>query len=155
RSAGTAERPSLHGGIRGPGRADDGQSMLHRLPYRLALVVLIASVGAAMSCRTAAAAAPLTTGEPPAVFAFVDEFPDAAQQARLAEVASRLSVVAPEWCSLHAPALGCDAADPQLLALGAASGFSVWPVVNRADPGDDDPLLATAAVRRQAAREIA
>jgi hypothetical protein len=131
-------------------RRDDGQSMLPRLPLRVVLVALIATTAFASATTTAAAAGPLSAGEPPAVFAFVDEFPDAAQQARLLEVASQLSVVAPEWCSLHGSTLGCDAADPQLLALGAANGFAVWPVVNRADPGVDDPLLASAASRREA-----
>ena len=75
--------------------------------------------------------APLLLTTVPRVFAFVDEFPDATQQARLLAVASQIGVAAPEWCSIRGTSFRCDAVDQNLLALGASSGFSVWPVACR------------------------
>jgi hypothetical protein len=125
--------------------------MLHHRLLRTGLVGFLATAALSIACT---ASAPAATPAP-RIFAFVDEFPDAGQQARLLAVASRIGVAAPEWCSIRGTTFGCDAVDQGLLALGASSGFSVWPVVNRAAPGADDPLLATAATRRQAADAIA
>jgi hypothetical protein len=125
--------------------------MLHHRLLRTGLLGLLATTVLSLACTTSSPAAATA----PRIFAFIDEFPTPDQQARLQAVAPQIGVAAPEWCGIRGTTFGCDDVDQSLLALGAANGFGVWPVVNRADPGADDPLLATAATRRQAADAIA